>query len=773
VDRSTLVCTWRFTARPARDQRSEGVRRGRSELVEAFRSGHGHGGRLELIATSGPHLAVRVRTFETNTARWFSRVIVPSFPPQSWEVVPNAPDTGGNCRAGWAAHRIHPWPEPLTDEGVEPALTSYLQVLRSAARGATLRWQFEPQPVVNLRWWESPPTAVNLPPRGDVARRGSIGREPPRGEGDSVGDRPLFWSVAGRVEFERGSPAARAIPATLAGFESASRTRRGNGIRFRARHADRRLLPVGRDSFPVTQAELAGFWPNPKVPLSEVDEPRASAGVFLPLGRTSDGIPIGPRVELHQGRHLAVLGETGMGKSSLLISVARRAFRTAGGIVFDPLGDTVRSLYREFSPAERQRTLWIAPDAVEVCLNALEGIGGHEGEDPVRSERRLTDLVHALRRVRAGRYVDSGYWGPRLEEMVTRALRAAANLPDGTLGEAHTLLATSGRAGRPVPPLAIDAVRELADRIRDRPEDADGARRLIHEVVRSPVLFRMLCSGRPSTRTRDLVVPGRIVLVSGDAAQVGEATARYLLSVLLALVWSELLARGETAKTFVVLDEAQWFSHDSLAEMLRLGRRKNVHVIVATQAIASLPEAVSEAVWTNVSDFRGSPEEAREFSRAAPAATPEAILSLARGHAAVLIGKGEAVRWLRTVRLPDSAEEGPPPSGVDRHAGLPKPPPAEPSINVIFEELRRRATAPPDTGPLRVDVAELRRMADPSGVLVRRVGTHLAQSGILTEVDRSGGRHDWLLDRGALIRRNGATPAESPAEHVAISPKPS
>ena len=184
---------------------------------------------------------------------------------------------------------------------------------------------------------------------------------------------------------------------------------------------------------------------------------------------------------------------------------------------------------------------------------------------------------------------------------------------------------------------------------------AEGARRLLYEVVRTSVLQRMLCDRSPTLHARDLVAPGRIAVISGDASRVGETVARYLLAVYLALVWSELLARPSHSKTFVVLDESQWFSHESLAEMLRLARRRNVHVVLATQTVGSLPEAVADAVWTNVSDFvafRGSPEEARELSRATHALSVEEILSLPRGHAAGSYS-GRETAWTGCARPAD------------------------------------------------------------------------------------------------------------------------
>ncbi len=548
----------------------------------------------------------------------------------------------------------------------------------------------------------------------------------------------------------------------------ASRTPTGNGLDFRR---PGRLWPARDSGFAATEEELMLTLPGPECPAGGVPVRTARSGTLLPLGRTAAGIVVGPELDRDQGRHMAVLGETGMGKSSLLVALARRASRGHGLVLFDPLGETVEALAQELGPSDTERLVRIDPVRHPVEINALEGILP-DGRDAVRSERRLNDLVHALRRVRAGRYTDSGFWGPRLEEMLLRAVRAAASLERGTLVEAHTLLATRARAPRDSPSQAMGPIRELAERVRERPEDAEGARRLLYEVVRSPVLARMLCSERPEVATRELVRPGRIVLLSGGAASVGESTARYLLSVYLALVWSELLARREAAKTFVVLDEAQWFSHESLAEMLRLGRRANVHVVLATQAVASLPETVAEAVWTNVADFvafRGSPAEAREFSRVARGLAPDAILSLPRGEAAVLIGKGHDVRWVRTIRrpgllgprVPDDAAgsepgEGQPPSPGTRPfpgeaeamvdgGGAAAPPPD------VLGWLRDRMSDGSPDGIVRVSLELLRREVDPGGEVVRRVGAALGRSGVLLATERSTEGAVWLLARDRFL----------------------
>jgi hypothetical protein len=529
----------------------------------------------------------------------------------------------------------------------------------------------------------------------------------------------------------------------------------------------------------LSEAEVAAFLPSREA-FAEAPVGSAPPPCSIPLGRSRSGSVASLPVEPGQGRHFALLGETGMGKSSLLVAVAVRAARLGGLVVLDPLGETAEAIREELGGAGRPLR-WVAPGAPGVGANALGGIGSALRSDPVRAERELEDLVHALRRVRAGRYVDASYWGPRLEEMLVRAVRAAASLPGGTLEDAHALLASAGAGRSVVPPAAQAEVRELATRVRDRPDDAEGARRLLYEIVRNPTLAAMLCAREPTLSIPELVAPGRIVLVSGAASRVGESTARYLLAAYLALVWSELLARASTEKVFLLLDEAQWFAHEALGEMLRLARRRNVHVGLATQSLASLPSDVRDAVRTNVADlvvFRGSPEEALDFGRMTTAISAEAVLGLSRGEAAVLLGKGETVRWVRTARVPDGPRAEPPsadrprpplprdpaarqacpqaPSGGGSDSlSPPRGPPPALGDGGLLAEVRARAERLAPGELLRVDLNGLRAGGPSDERMLRTLGSELGRRGAIVRSERTAAGSVWWVDPLALAERLG------------------
>jgi len=560
--------------------------------------------------------------------------------------------------------------------------------------------------------------------------------------------------------------------------ETALRSRAGNGVRF-TRSRLGWIYP--RPWFAVSEEELSGLLPSPEAGAGRWPSPRRGHDPFLPLGRNARGDVIGPEVEALEGRHLALLGETGMGKSSTLIAIAHRAVRIGGVVLFDPVGETAQRFLSGLRGEDCARVVRIGPDEANAGINALEGVGG-ESTDSVLADRRLGDLVHALRRVRSGRYVSNNFWGPRLEEMLVRALRAAASFPGGTISDAHRLLDSPRWNPSAVPEPARDHVLALIDRIRQRPEDADGARRLLYEVVRSPVLKRLLCEREPRVRVRSLVRPGRIAVISGEAATIGEPAARYLLAVYLALVWSELLARPGTPKTFVMLDEAQWFSHETLAEMLRLARRRNVHVVLATQAVASLPEEVGEALWTNTSDFlafRGSPEEAREISRTAPSVPMDELLALPRGRAVALLGKGNEVYRVRTAgrsTVPSTLAEGRPTPPLalvrDTSSSEPAPEPGARPETPVLAWLRDRCPPPNSGGAVTVGLSEIRKSVDPTGAGVAAAGALLGRAGALIGRRKTAQGVVWTIDPARLRAVLDLT-EPPPISEAAEGPQPS
>ncbi|MGI0052854.1 MAG: helicase HerA domain-containing protein, partial [Thermoplasmata archaeon] len=592
--------------------------------------------------------------FDPAGASWLRHALLPAYEQGQWEpiaassVSPSPPARRFATLAGAAAL-------PLAGaEDRPPWSDTVLLGLSAVPPGVVLEWR-------------GTPAGWHLPVGAPAARA----REPP---GDPVAGRPAPASTLERTVRDRAEERRQGlrwiVTATLRGREgipeetiariaglvaAAARLDGGNGLSFH------RPLPAIRrraGAMHFGEAELRGLLPAPWC--------RAAPGPSgpeapdrLPIGRGSDGRPTGLPLDPDQGRHLVILGETGMGKSSLLVRLVNRAARRGAVVVLDPIGDTGRRFLAGLDGELADRATWISPTDSPVGMNALAGLQTVPGRTGERSERTLHELVAALRRVRAQRYLDGGFWGPRIEEVLARTLAIAAALPGGTLVEGHALLAEEEDVPLEPPAALRPQVHALRAFARERPEEVAGSRRVLGEIARNQVLRRMLCEPSARFDAAAAVAPGAITVITADAPQVGESTARYLLSVHLALLWSELLARPRPWKIFLALEEVQWYAHESLLELLRLGRRGNVHVWAATQSLRSLGEDLREAVLTNTSDFvifRGDPEEAREFARWSPELSVDRLLSLPRGQAAVLLGKGEQLLWTATAPLPPEGE---------------------------------------------------------------------------------------------------------------------
>lgn len=580
------------------------------------------------------------------------------------------------------------------------------------------------------------------------------------------------WRVTGRICGTSRS-SMRAASARIAHLlEAASHQDGGNG--FRCAPAGSLLGRLRSDPI-LSEAELVGLLPPPVSSVLLARPPEAGAPIKLWLGRDLKGGSVGLPVLPGQGRHFLVLGETGMGKSSLVTRLAWQASRWGSVILLDPIGDTARSFLAGLSEVRRPQVTWISAARGDRTLSLLSEVAPGPEEAAARRDRVLGDVVAALRRVRSSQYAESTFWGPRLEEMLFQSIRAASRWPGASLAVAERLLSPEGWSGSGVPEAAREAVGDLRRRLERAPQDGDGARRLLSEITRNEALRQMLDAERPTWRVRDAVGPGRITIISGDAPQVGETAARYLLAVVLALLWNAVLSRAQSGKCFLVLDEAQWYAHDGVADMLRMGRRFDLHVGAVTQSLRSLPESVRDAVTTNSADivlFRGDPMDARDVSRWAPGISPERVLRMARGEAAVLLDKGVGIRWIRLAKpLPtpgvvESLGTFPPGPGDARDGTSPadpgpvRAPETAPSVIVgpestsILEWLRAAALETPGLEEVKVRHAELRNRwaADPSKAerLLREGGRILSSSGAILRKGRDSGGSYWVLSRPRL-----------------------
>ena len=773
------TATWSLTSLPLRllpPARLEYTRR----LEDALSVGIGLGARFDLEWLCGPLAVVRVATEDRESARWWERCVLPAYPSGRWAAV--APAPGSPVVERRRMTPAGPVGAPFPHGDPAPWSDAVLPALRLLPSGVSVHWSLTATALEAGRGRPAPELESRAQPPGFRMRPLT---EPERMLRDRTEHHRLgpWWSASVEVRSAR-TGAARAGADRMERLLTGAATRGGGNALRRSRWSPR--LTANAGAFLLANPELLGLlpaaatrWTSP----SAEGVPRSS----LRFAYGDDGDRVGLPVPAAEGRHAAVLGETGMGKSTALVALARAAASIGNVVLLDPIGDTGRRFLGSLSPEALDRVCWISPTESPVAVDLVASLrGGDSGG--ASAERALSEVVDALRRVRSTRYGETPFWGPRIEETVRRALAATAAIPGATLDDAVRLLEGVGRRPAGVPVEARAAVEALWARARERPEEVDGSRRLLSELTERPALRRLLGARNPRCRIPELLEARRLTVVTAEAGAIGEGSARYLLAVLLALLWSARLAEVAPPKTFFFLDEAQWYAHDSVAEMLRLGRRANLHLILATQALRSLPEEVAEAVRTNAADlllFRGSPDDAREVNRWAPAVDPEQVLALPAGRGLALIGKGGDIRGFRlpmgsvgadTASLeayeraraasrprwpsPDESSGEPRETEGATADGSHPEPPAE--LRSVLLTVWAAVLDTPGGESVRLSLQRLRQAADPDGSRVREVGRRLHDSGLLIGSDRDQEGSYWELRRTGFDGLLG--PAVDPAE---------
>ncbi|HZY92688.1 MAG TPA: DUF87 domain-containing protein, partial [Thermoplasmata archaeon] len=437
------------------------VARFRQQLRLAVRVAQGLSVAVRLEWRTGPSGGIRLTARGSAARHWAGMTLGGCYPPGHWRPALPPPTVErslvqrhGSLTPGGGLPELAPEDTPGWTEVV-------FQTLPTFPRGARVIWEATPGRPVAPVGPTSPglestavPTGYRLAPLPDSERalRDLLHRR-----------RWASWALRVHVE------APISEESTLRGLcelvRSSSQSLEGAPLEW-SRPVPW-LRPAPR-AFRVSETELAALFPEPWSRAGG-DAPISGLTQGIPVGYSSQGEIVRLPVLASEGRHACLLGETGMGKSTTLIALALAAARRSGVVLFDPIGDTARTFLQLLPPALEPRVLWISPVESPVSLNALETLRA-PGAGPLGRDRARLDLVGALRRVRSFRYAETPFWGPRIEEVLGRAIGAAAEIPGATLVQAAALLdGREGQAALGLPPAAADAVRDLRSVARARP----------------------------------------------------------------------------------------------------------------------------------------------------------------------------------------------------------------------------------------------------------------------------------------------------------------
>jgi hypothetical protein len=387
--------------------------------------------------------------------------------------------------------------------------------------------------------------------------------------------------------------------------------------RVRAR---RKLSSVGgQDGFLLSAEELATLWhpatATVKAPAIAVNQSREfEPPVTLPLPtRDSDLATLG-RVEFRnrseifgirlddRRRHLAVIGKTGMGKTTLLQKLIASDIDGGRGVALvDPHGDLAETIL-DCVPSKRTNEVVVFDAGDRHFPLAFNPLACY---NPEQKPLVASAVISAFKKL----YGDS--WGPRLEHIFRNALLALLEAPGASLLSLQRLLSEpvyrktiAGRVTDPVVKMFWE--REFAAwKPQYQSEATAPILNKVGQFLSQPILRAIVGQSHSRLDFRQIMDEGRILIVNLSKGKIGEDASNLLGSLVVSSMQLAAMSRADILEKdrrdfFLYVDEFQNFATESFATILSEARKYRLSLTIANQYLAQMDEATLDAVFGNV-----------------------------------------------------------------------------------------------------------------------------------------------------------------------------
>jgi hypothetical protein len=359
--------------------------------------------------------------------------------------------------------------------------------------------------------------------------------------------------------------------------------------------------------FPISISE------TPKIKWVKAKE--ASPPTNLP----SQGTPIGESVfrnetksvyveDEDRRRHIYVVGQTGTGKSNLLINMSLADIRQGKGVsIIDPHGDLTDAVLGLIPDNRKNDVVILDPSDLNqpAGLNMLES-------DPARPEQK-TFIVNEMQSIFNKLFL-AETMGPMFEQYMRNALMLLMDDPNeqATLIEVPRVFTDTDYRKRLVAkcvnPVVVDFWEKEAVKAGGEASLANMTPYItskFNNFIANDYIRPIIGQPKSSLNFRQIIDEGKILLVNLSKGRIGDINAGLLGMVVVGKLLMAALSRvdvpQEQRRDFnLYIDEFQNFTTDSIATILSEARKYRLNLVIAHQFIKQLTEKIRDAVFGNV-----------------------------------------------------------------------------------------------------------------------------------------------------------------------------
>lgn len=334
-----------------------------------------------------------------------------------------------------------------------------------------------------------------------------------------------------------------------------------------------------------------------------------------------------------RGRHIYVIGQTGVGKSGLLeLLTLSDIYYDQGFCVIDPHGDYAIDMLRYIPKRRVHDVVYFNPADTEFPI----GFNPLEVTDPALKNHISSELVGVLKRMFES-------WGPRLEYILRYTILALLDYPDATMLDITRMLTEKH--------FRDDVIKHIQDPVvktfwvtefaswNDK-FAAEAVAPVLNKVgafVANPMIRNIVGQTKSTFNIRKIMDEGKILVVNLSRGLVGEDNAAILGALMVTKIQLSAMSRAnvpldDRRPFYLYVDEFQNFATDSFAVILSEARKYGLFLTVANQYVSQMNPVVRDAVFGNVGSmvcFRVGADDAAFLGKYyAPQFEPADIMQL-------------------------------------------------------------------------------------------------------------------------------------------------
>jgi len=380
-------------------------------------------------------------------------------------------------------------------------------------------------------------------------------------------------------------------------------------------------IPIYSNASVLNTVELATVFHFPN---KDVETPnivwlgarRSSAPIKLP----KEGIYIGKSVfrgvereiriaDEDRTRHFYIIGQTGTGKSQLMMWLALQDIQRGEGVaIIDPHGTDVQELLEKIPPHRKDDViLFDAADTERpLGINLLEAKNEEEKHMIINSFIALLYKLYDPNR--------QGMMGPQFERAARNVMLTAMSDPESTMIDVLRLLIDEKYSEKFMDKITDPLVKrywtdEVANTSKSRKGETMGYFvSKFDRFITDRTMRHIIGQTKSSFDFSTVMAERKILLVDLAKGKIGEENSNFLGLLLVPRILAAALDRHKyivQGKTdfphfFLYVDEFQNFATPDFETILSEARKYKLNLTVAHQFIAQLDDGIKEAIFGNV-----------------------------------------------------------------------------------------------------------------------------------------------------------------------------